>query len=256
LFPSRPKAVIRIALLTLLVTAACGSIRGREAGSTLYVSAASSLIGTFTELAERYHDRYPDVEVALNFAGSQELAAQVEEGAPVDVIATADTVTMDRLVDGGFVDAGAPTEFARNQLEIVVPAGNPAAVRSLRDLADPDLVVILAAPEVPLGGYTEEVLDLAGVEVHARSLETDAKAVVSRILLGEADAGIVYTTDVLAAGDDVAGVPFPEAARVEARYAISATTDTEQDAAANAFVDLIVSDVGTMVLTEAGFSVP
>jgi molybdate transport system substrate-binding protein len=234
-----------------LSTAGCGS-GGEATAGTVTVLAASSLAESFTELGRRFEEARPELTVAFNFAASSTLARQVAEGAPGDVLATADEVTMQRAVDAGAV--GSPTVFARNRLAVVARPGNPEAITGLADLARPGLVVVLCAVEVPCGRLAAEVLARAGVRVEPASVEENVKSVLAKVTLGEADAGVVYVTDVRAAGDRVAGVEIPDAQNVVADYPMAVTTSATDRAAAEAWVDFVLGPAGREVLARHGFA--
>jgi molybdate transport system substrate-binding protein len=221
----------------------------------LTVFAAASLTDAFEDLGERFEQVNPDVDVSFNFASSSTLASQIAEGAPADVFASASQATMDIVDDEGLV-AGDCADFAGNSLQIAVEPGNPKGIESLEDLAQSDVTVVLAAEEVPAGEYARRALDAQGIEVEPASLETDVRAVLSRVALGEADAGVVYISDVVAAGDDVEGVEIPSDQNVPASYPIATLTDAPNPAAGEAFVDYVMSDEGQQVLNEFGFSSP
>lgn len=243
------------ACFALLALCACGSSTAPASSSlsgTLNVFAAASLTDSFNALGGSFHAANPGVTVRFNFAGSPTLVTQIENGAQADVFAAADTTNMDKLKTGGFT-ASAPVVFAHNQLEIVVAAGNPKGIRSLGDLARPGIVYISAAPTVPAGKYAGQILAKAGVTVTPRSLETDVKSVVGKIELGEADAGIVYTTDVKAAGNKVAGVDIPAADNVVATYPIAVVKGSASASLANAFVAYVTSGQGQARLKDFGF---
>jgi molybdate transport system substrate-binding protein len=241
-----------------LVLAACGGDDDPGGGSgggsagELRVFAAASLTGAFTELGRRYTAANGGAEVAFNFAGSQALATQIQQDAPADVFASADVANMDKVRDL----VGTPQNFASNLLQIVVEQGNPKDVRSLQDLASGDLKVVLAAEEVPAGKYAKQVLDQAGVGVRPVSQEDNVKAVVTKVSLGEADAGIVYVTDVAAGGDKVEGVDIPEGQNVVATYPIATVKASKAQDQAQAFMDLVLSAEGQQVLEEHGFLPP
>ncbi len=242
------------AMVMLLGFAGCGGSVSEAAGTSteLRVFAAASLTGPFTAIGDAYMEDHPGVRVTFNFAGSQELATQLEQNAPADVLATADERTMQSvgtLVDEHFV-------FAGNSLQIAVAQGNPLGIDSLADLMDRDLKVVLAAPEVPAGKYASEVLAAAGVSVKPVSLEDNVKGVVTKVSLGEADAGIAYATDVMAAGAKVGGVAIPAAVNIRARYPIAVVSASENATAAQAFVDLVLSPEGLRILRDAGFISP
>lgn len=220
--------------------------------SSITVLAAASLTGAFNEAKEAYTKANKDQEVKFSFAGSQELAAQVKQGAPADVVATADTRTMDGLT----TQVNSPKLFAKNKLTIVVAAGNPKKITSLADLARPDLTVVLAGPTVPVGRYARESLGKAGVTVKPKSEETDVKAVLTRVRMGEADAGIVYTTDVKAAGDAVASVEIPDESNVVASYPVAVIKDSRQQGPAEAFTAWLLTPEAQEILKKYGFAAP
>jgi molybdate transport system substrate-binding protein len=251
----RLAAVFAVAALAL---AACGG--GDDSGGSsgagspaeIKVFAAASLTAAFSELGERFTAANGGVEVAFNFAGSQALATQIRQGAPADVFASADLANMDKVTDL----VGSPKSFASNQLQIVVEQGNPTGVKGLDDLANPDLKVVLAAPDVPAGKYAAEALAKAGVTVEPVSQEDNVKAVVTKVSLGEADAGIVYATEVTAGGDKVEGVGIPEELNVLATYPIATVRASQAASQAQAFMDLVLSAEGQRVLRELGFLPP
>lgn len=255
-------------VLLVVLAAACGGGQAApsEPGSTaatssaavsgaLTVFAAASLTDAFEAAAEQLEQAHPGVSVAFSFASSSTLATQITEGAPADVFASANQTQMDVVEDAGLV-AGERTDFAGNSLQIAVEPGNPKGVEDLRDLARDDVTVVLAAEEVPAGEYAREALDTQGIEVEPASLETDVRAVLSRIALGEADAGVVYTSDIASAGDEVEAVDIPPEQNVPATYPIATLTDAANAAAADAFVDYLASDEGQELLREFGFSSP
>ena len=217
--------------------------------------AAASLRGAFTALEGSFELAHEDIDVELTYGGSSSLAAQIEQGAPAHVLATADEETMRLVVPD--VAATLPTVFARNRLAIVVEPGNPKRVTSLRDLARQDLVVVLCAPAVPCGRLAAAALQAEHVAVEARSLEENVGGVRSKVELGEADAGIVYATDALAAGDALSSVDDPRFAdsRFAARYPI-VVLDGAPRRAATAWVDHVRSANGRVVLERAGFLAP
>lgn len=253
----------RVALVTAAVLALAGCGAGTPdatpAGTQrdglsggLTVFAAASLADTFPELGEAFTAEHPDVTVSFGFGGSSGLAQQIVSGAPADVFASASPATMATVVDAGAA-AGSPTTFAGNTLQIVVPAGNPAGVTGLADLADADLTIALCAPEVPCGAASTEVLAAAGVTAAPDTLEQDVRAVLTKVELGEVDAALVYRTDVLAGGDAVEGLELPEAAGAVIDYPIAVLAGAPNPEAAQAFVDLVLSDEGQRVLGAAGF---
>jgi molybdate transport system substrate-binding protein len=252
----RSRMPLAVVLLVVAVVAAgCGGnddSPGGESPTGIKVFAAASLTAAFNQLGERYTAANGGTKVSFNFAGSQALATQIRQGAPADVFASADVPNMDKARD--LVDP--PQNFASNRLRIVVEKGNPRGVKSLDDLAGKDLKVVLAAPQVPAGRYAEQILDRAGVSVQPVSLEDNVKAVVTKVSLGEADAGIVYATDVTAGGDKIEGVDIPKDQNVTATYPIATVKASKHQQQAQAFVDLVRSPDGQRVLESFGFLPP
>jgi molybdate transport system substrate-binding protein len=242
-----------------LVAAACGSpgpvSSSPAAPSPVTVSAAASLTAAFQSLGSAVGQVNPPLLAEYNFAGSPTLVAQIQQGAPVDVFASADQPNMQKLVDGGLV-MGSPRVFATNRLQIVVAAGNPKGITGLADLVRPGLVVVLCGPAVPCGRYATQALQKAGVRVVPASQETDVKAVVSKVALGEADAGIVYVTDVKAGGAKVQGIAIPNNQNVVATYPIAVVKAASHGRAAQAFVDFVLSPQGQRILASFGFGGP
>ncbi|MGH8869452.1 MAG: molybdate ABC transporter substrate-binding protein [Actinomycetes bacterium] len=225
-----------------------------EVEGVITVFAASSLTEAFTRMGRDFERENPGTTVRFSFGGSSTLAQQIIEGAPVDVFAAADPATMNDVQEAE--QAGEPTVFARNRLQIAVPAGNPGDVRGLRDLADPSLAVALCAPEVPCGSAAQRAFDSAGVEPAADTLEQDVKAVLSKVEMDEVDAGLVYHTDVLASGKGVQGIVFPEAADAINDYPVVTLTNAPNVVAGRAFVDYVRSPEGQSTLVRAGFERP
>lgn len=239
--------------------AGCGTAGGTAASpsaralrGTISVFAAASLTDAFKALGSSFQAAHPGVTVQFNFAGTPTLVTQIEQGAQADVLASADTTNMDKLKADGFAD-GTPQVFAHNQLEIVVASGNPKGITGLADLAKPGVIYISEAATVPAGTYSVQALAKAGVTVTPKSLETDVKSVVSKVALGEADAGIVYTTDVKAAGSKVQGVVIPAAYNVVATYPLVVVKGTKNEAVANAFITFVPSSAGQSTLESFGF---
>ncbi|MEW1685669.1 molybdate ABC transporter substrate-binding protein [Streptomyces sp. NPDC093594] len=258
----RTAALAAVALLTVLPLTACSSSGDSTAGGsdgspkgTVTVFAAASLKETFTALGERFEARHPGTEVTFNFGGSDSLAAGIVGGAPADVFAAASTTTMDRVADEGLT-AGDPATFARNRPEIATVPGNPHGITSLTDLADPGLKVVLCDRSVPCGAAARKALTAAGVQVTPASYEQDVKSALTKVRLKEADAAVVYRTDVRAAGDKVDGVDFPEAAQAVNDYPIVRLESSRNSATADAFVALVTSPEGRQVLGGAGFLTP
>jgi molybdate transport system substrate-binding protein len=231
-----------------------GAGGGRAPGLSgeVTVFAAASLTEAFDAIQADFTRANPGVTVRYNFAGSQALVGQIQQGAPADVFASADERNMARLVGAALTD-GQPQVFAGNALQIVVPKGNPDGVTGLADLARPGLKVVLAAEEVPVGAYSRQALGKAGVTVTPVSQEDSVKAVVTKVGLGEADAGIAYATDVTAAGDRVEGVAIPAGQNVPATYPVAVVKDARNPAAARAFVDYLRSQPGQATLRRFGF---
>jgi molybdate transport system substrate-binding protein len=219
------------------------------------VLAAASLTESFTKLAATFRSNNPGTTVTLGFAGSAALAAQIDQGAPADVFASADTATMDKVARRpGAGTAAPPVPFATNTLQVIVGKGNPKGITSLADLAKPGVVYVTAAANVPIGAYARQALQKAGVTVTPKSLEADVKGIVSKVTLGEADAGIVYASDVLAAGDKAQGVAIPDAQNVVAAYPIAVLKNAKNPGAAAAFVAFVTGDEGQAILSTYGFS--
>ena len=242
--------------LAALGTALGGCSTGADGSADdLTVLAASSLTDVFPALAARFEAAHPGVEVRLSFAASSVLAQQVVGGAPADVLATADLDTMSQVGSAGLADKHPPV-FATNTLVVVTPPDNPAGVRAIEDLADPAVAVALCAPDVPCGEAASELLRADQVRVTPVTLEPDVRSVLTKVRLGEVDAGIVYVTDALSAGAGVRTVRPRNASRVVSRYPLSALRASDQPALAQAFVDLVLSPAGQRVLSGAGFGPP
>lgn len=221
---------------------------------TITVFAAASLTDSFQQIADAFEREHPGVTVQLQFGGSSGLATQLQQGAPADVFAAASTATMKQVTDAGL--ASAPVPFATNTLELATPPGNPAGISALADLARPELAIALCAPEVPCGAAAAGVLSKAGITASVDTLEQDVKAVLTKVELGEVDAGLVYRTDVIAAGAKVTGVEFPEAASAPQTYPIAPLAAAPNPDAAAAFVAFVTSPAGRAILAAAGFGGP
>lgn len=244
---TRPAA----ALMALALTAtACGTTQDSGAGEdrTLTVLAAASLTEPFTTLAETFESDHDGVDVVIGFDSSATIATQVRAGAPADVVATADPRTM-ALMEGAVEE---PVVFAHNVLSLVVPPDDPAHIDAVADLQGADFVV--CAPAVPCGALAVDVLRGAGVTTEPRSLEVDVKAVLAKVMLGEADAGLVYASDVVAAGDQVREVALPAGERPGTDYPAAVTVETAHPGLAQDFVDLLLSARSRQVLHDAGFT--
>ena len=236
--------------LSLALASCTSQTTDNDDATTITVSAAASLTDAFTEIGAAFTEANPNVEVRFNFAGSSSLAEQINAGAPVDVFAAASTISMDRARDS----LNEPTVFASNSLAIAVPPGNPAGIEALEDLQDPNVTLIVCATQVPCGSATEALLERNGLELTPSSLEPDVRAVLTKVIADEADAGIVYRTDTAAAGDQVEQIAIPDEANVINRYPIAATKSAPQ--AADAFVDFVRSESGLRILESWGFGTP
>lgn len=245
----RPLALGALALLLAGCAAAAPSTSGDELGGSLTVYAAASLKGSLDEIDEAFTAQHPGVEISPVYDGSSTLATQIAEGAPADVFASADEATMAKVSEFALN----PAVFASNTLVIAVPAGNPNKVSTLTDLAD--VVTVLCAPEVPCGAASATLLSAAGVTVDAASLEQNVTAVLTKVAAGEADAGLVYATDVVGRSDVEAVVP-EGADEVVNRYPIAALKDAANPDAAAAFVAFVRSEAGQKILADRGFGVP
>ncbi|MGW3625444.1 molybdate ABC transporter substrate-binding protein [Streptomyces sp. NPDC000880] len=259
----RIAAVLTAALLVPL--AACGSddskkdsgakATGSAGGAPkaeLTVLAASSLTDVFMTAGAAYEKSHPGTTVKFSFAGSQELAAQVKQGAPADALVTADTKTMDGLKS----DTGAPTVIAKNRLVIATGKGNPEKIGSLADLADTKLKVVLAAPEVPVGRYSKKILDAQKIVVKPVSQEPNVRAVLSKVELGEADAGLVYKTDATSAKGKIEAVEIPDDQNAVASYPAATLKTSGNAEAAAAFVKWLSTPEAQKILQDAGFQQP
>jgi molybdate transport system substrate-binding protein len=235
---------------------------GDEVTGTLTVFAAASLTDVFTELGDQLMADHPGLTVTFNFAGSSALATQITQGAPADVFASADEVQMGKVTDADLAED--PEVFATNPLMLVVPAANPLGVHlpggggipSLADILDHDVTMAVCAPEVPCGAAATKVLESAGMSAYPDTYEDDVRAVLTKVELDEVDAGLVYVSDVHAAGDKVLAFAFSESSQAINRYPISVLTDSPNPEAAQAFADLVLSDAGQQILRDAGFLEP
>ncbi|MFD5656117.1 molybdate ABC transporter substrate-binding protein [Streptomyces hirsutus] len=222
---------------------------------TVNVFAAASLTESFTKLGKEFEKVHPGTKVVFNFGGSDSLAAGITSGAPADVFASASPKTMKIVTDAGDA-AGTPATFVRNQLEIATLPGNPDKITFLKDLTGDDLKVVLCDKTVPCGAAAEKALTTADLKLTPVSYEEDVKSALNKVVLKEADAAVVYKTDVKAAGDKVQGVDFPEAAEAINDYPITLLKDAPNAEAGKAFIELVQSAEGQKVLTEAGFTAP
>ena len=238
-----------IALGCVVLTLSCGQSNTQS----VTVFAASSLQGAFQQLGSEFTKSHPEYDVTFSFDSSTQLSQQIIDGAPADVFASADTSNMDLLVLNNEV-AGNPGVFTTNHLQILVALSAVDRVHSLADLSNRDVVVVLAAPDVPLGRYTVNVLAIAGVTVSPASYETSASGVVSKVVSGEADAGIVYSSDVVSAGTAAVGIDIPSDTNVEVLYPIAVTRRGAQHPGAAEWMKFVLSSRGQDVLHQYGFS--
>jgi molybdate transport system substrate-binding protein len=243
-----------VAAAVLLAGAACAS-DDDSSGREIVVFAASSLTAAYEEIGAAFTAEHPGTEVTFNFASSSDLVAQIIEGAPADVYASADEANMDKLVaaDG---NGGDPHVFATNGLQIIVEPGNPKQIDEVADVAAGGVIYVTCAPEVPIGRYAAEVLTKAGVTVEPASFEENVKGIVTKVTAGEADAGIVYRTDVIAAGDAAEGVDLPADLDVVASYPLVRTAEAPDRDGADAFIRFVLSADGQAILAEHGFGPP
>ena len=224
-------------------------------GGKLIVFAAASLKKTFTDIGEQFKTDNPGADVEFNFAGSSDLVAQLTQGAPGDVFASADTKNMDKATQAGLL-ASDPVNFASNSLTIVVAPGNPKKIASFKDLTQPGLSVVVCAPQVPCGSAAQKVEQAAGVQFNPVSEESQVTDVLTKVTTGQADAGLVYVTDAQGAGDKVTAVSFPEAAGAVNTYPIAVLKQAKNAELARKFVDLVTGEAGQKVLSAAGFAKP
>jgi molybdate transport system substrate-binding protein len=240
-----------VAIVFLL--AGCSSGAGASDDRILTVLAAASLTDAFTALEEEFEADHPGVDVRISFAGSSALVQQIANGAPADVFASADEKNMAKVAE--FAE-GEPRLFATNRLTIAVPPGNPAKITSFADLAEAGVTVVVCAPQVPCGAATEKVEKATGVTLTPASEEQDVKSVLGKVRAGEADAGLVYVTDVNSAGGAVTGIAFPESAAAVNSYPITVLKDAPRPELAGEFVALVRGAAGRAALEKVGFVVP
>lgn len=243
--------------------AACGGGSGGTAAApttsaapaTLTVLAAASLTESFNTLGQQFESAHPGVTVRFSYGGSPALAAQIVQGSPADLFAAASDATMKTVTDAALT-AAAPTKFATNVLEIATPPGNPKAVAAFADLAKADVKVVTCAPAVPCGAAEQKIEKATGVALKPVSQEADVKSVLTKVETGDADAGLVYVTDVKAAGSKVQGVTFAEAAKAVTNYPIAVLKSAPQADLAQQFEALVTGAQGQQVLAQAGFGAP
>ena len=239
-----------VAAAITLTAVSCGS-GGTADPTTVQVFAAASLQEPFEELGEQFEAEHEDVAVEFTFAGSSTLVEQIQQGAPADLFASADETNMDKLTGAG-LEAADPVDFASNTLMIAVPAGNPAGITDLASLTG-EVHLVVCAPEVPCGAATETVEEAADLEFEPVSEEQSVTDVLNKVTSGEADAGLVYVTDVAKAGDAVEGIEFPESQEAVNTYPITTVDGSANPELAQEFVDLVTGEEGQQVLAEHGF---
>lgn len=236
-----------------LVAVSCGNDEGESGEITVF--AAASLTDAFTEVGAAFTAANPDATANFSFDASSALVTQITEGAPADVFASADTTNMDKLVEAGLQGAE-PQTFATNLLTIIVAPDNPLGITGVADLQNPDIITVVCAAEVPCGRYANEIFAAAGVTVSPASLEQNVRGVVTKVTAGEADAGIVYVTDVIAVGDQASMIEIPDDINVVAEYPIATVAESSNAEIGQAFIDFVLGDEGQAILGEYGFSAP
>ena len=249
------RRVLIVALVPLIFLAACSSSSESQQQTTLNVYAASSLATPFAYAGLAYEKEHPDVKVQFNLGASSDLARFVQEGAPADVFASADITNMNKVESQDLLDSQSFI-FATTYLEIIVEKGNPLNISSLQDLADPDLIFVTSNPEVPIGKYTAEVLEKAGVTVTPDSFESNVKGIMLKVARGEADAGIVYHSEVIASDGQVEGVEIPTEFNIVAEFPIGIVKNSANKKEAQRFIDYLLSPEGQSLLTQYGFQTP
>ena len=245
----RRAAWVALSLVVFVLTS-CG---GADDDETVLVMAAASLTDAFAEIEEAFEAANPEIDVQLNMAGSSALREQILQGAPADVFASANTQTMQAVVDAQAAQNPAP--FARNALQIAIPAGNPGNVSAVEDLAEPALLIGLCGEQVPCGQFARQALDQIGVVPSIDTNEGDVRSLVTKIDAGELDAGIVYRTDI-ESNDGLQAIALPAAAEVDITYPIAALSDAPNPQGAAAFVAFVLSPDGQSILQSYGFGAP
>jgi molybdate transport system substrate-binding protein len=250
----------------VLALGACRFLPATPEPKTLTIFAAASLTAPFAEIERQFEADNPGAVVTMVFAGSQQLANQIREGAVVDVFASANPAQMESLIDANFVEEAAVRFFAKNRLVVIIPANNPAGIDDLQNLAQPGRKLVIAAPEVPVGQYTLEFLEKADHDgellanykelflKNVVSYENDVKAVLAKVRLGEADAGIVYSSDVEPEiAEQVIRIEIPDRWSIQAQYPIATLAQSTQPELANAFITYVLSSQGQAILDQYGF---
>jgi molybdate transport system substrate-binding protein len=243
------------ALAPIILFSACASSSESQEHTTLEVYAASSLATPFELAGLAFEKAHPGVNVQFNLGASSDLARFVQEGAPADVFASADVANMDKVESQDLLDSPSVI-FATNYLEIIVEKGNPLNISSLEDLSNPDLIFITTNPDVPIGKYTAEVLRKAGVTIVPDSFENNVKGIMLKVASGEADAGIVYHSEVIASEGQVEGIKIPTEFNIVAKYPIGIIKKSAHKKQTQAFVDFLLSPKGQALLIQYGFKTP
>jgi molybdate transport system substrate-binding protein len=249
------RILVALAALAVLIAAAQPVAAAPKPSGEITVFAASSLTESFDAIAKQFEKKYPDVTVKFNYDASSNLATQINQGAPADVFASADQDNLQKTIDAGTVTPP-PVVFAKNRLEIAVEKGNPKKIKSLADLQKSGLVVVLCADQVPCGKYAAQSLAMAGVSISPASKEENAKATLSKVSIGEADASIVYVTDVKASKGTASGVKIADKQNVIATYPMGVVKQSQNATAAKAWVQFVESKDGQKTLRKFGFLPP
>ena len=264
--PLLKQALAAAGVALALALTACGGTtpEARTSGSapssapssgSLTVFAAASLTATFTELSHDFEAAHPGAKVNFDFGGSSDLVSQLQNGAPADVFASADQANMTKATNSGLA-AGTPQVFATNVLEIAVPPSNPAGIHTFQDLTKPGVRLVVCAQQVPCGSATQKAAKAAGLSLKPVSEEQSVTDVLGKVISGDADAGLVYVTDVKGAGGKASGVKFPESSSAVNSYPIVALRESANAALAQEFVDFVRGSQGQKVLGDAGFGAP
>jgi molybdate transport system substrate-binding protein len=234
--------------------AQAGSNSSPSSSAKITVFAAASLQGSFTKLGKQFEAAHPDDKVTFSFGPSSGLASQITSGAPADVFASAAVANMDQVVKAG--DASSPSDFAKNVMEVAVPPKNPAHITTLDNLSKSSVKVALCQPQVPCGVTAAKVFKNANITVKPVTLEADVRSVLSKVELGDVDAGMVYVTDVKATGNQVKGIKIAKSDNASTTYPIATISDSKHQGVAKEFVGYVLSPAGQKVLTAAGFEKP
>jgi len=263
----KPMAFIAaVSAASVMLIAGCSSQQGTSSAPSttsstttapgkIVVFAAVAQKKAFTEIGNRFTTDNPGQDVEFSFAASSDQAAQLSQGAYADVFASADANNMDKVAKAGLL-ASDPTNFASNILTIAVAPGNPKKIASFADLARPGLMVAVCGPEAPCGGPIQKIEQATGVQLSAASQAANVEEVLAKVESGAADAGLVYATDVLGAGDKVTGVAFPESSDASTTDSIAVLKQSKNSEMAAKFVDLVTGEAGQKILAADGFGKP